>query len=204
MTDCNAEPYGFHLETRWLLVTLIVSGVVAFLLGISPPRLTAPGFLEPWINAVASGVPTIDNIAMWTSKPWWAKFLLSLQWTLAPVYILIWIIAFSPWSSKVKASVIRNKKMLTGKQRLLFLGVTVFLIVYFLSDLGLLGLPTLFNGEFTYPPSEAVPIIRPIYSSWTYLSMYAWLSVNCECAMLWMLIFMLFNSRGIYGRNNKE
>jgi hypothetical protein len=173
----------------------MVSGVVAFLLGISPPSLLAPSFWGSWIKTVAGVVPTIDNIATWTSNPLWAKFLLSLQWTLAPVYILIWIIVFAPWSSKVKASVIRNRKILTGKQRLLLLGVAVFLIVYFLGDLGLLGLPTLFNGEFTYPPSEAIPIIRPIYSSWTYLSMYAWLSVNCECAMLWMLIFLLFNFR---------
>lgn len=204
MSDCNAELPGPHSKVHWLLAVIVAPGLITLSLGIFSPKLGAPsvpsvpGTLVACINVVADAVPAINNIAVWTSNPAWAKFLLGIQWSFAPIYVLAWTIVVPPWSSKVKHSVMQNSKLLTGKQRILLLATLVFLVVNFLGDMGVIGFPTLFNGKFAFPPSDAIPIIKPIYSSWVYFSLYGWVSAVCESTELWALVFLLFNIKNVY------
>ncbi len=74
-----------------------------------------------------------------------------------------------------------------------FLAGYGFLCLWLLGDFSILEIPTLFNGGYAYPPSEAVPQIRVIYASPFALAIYAWLCPLVEVVVLWAFMFLTFN-----------
>lgn len=168
----------------WLLIPFVLAGVIAISFGIAQPRNVRLESVHKIVKFMCDIVPTIHGISTYTSNPSWSELLISIQWVFAPIYLITWFTVFSPFSGKLKNKINDiSIKMSRGQRIAVIIGLVV-LTAYFLSDMGILDIPTLFNGKLAYPPATATPLLRPIYRSWLFLSLYAWISTFVECGML--------------------
>ncbi len=61
--------------------------------------------------------------------------------------------------------------------------------------MGIVDFPTFYNGKYVYPLAGAVPQLKLIYASPTFLAIYAWFGAFAEACIIWMLFAVILNAK---------
>jgi hypothetical protein len=184
VSDLNTWTRRFNYRVYLSTAPSLVVGLLTVIFAAQ-----VPDWMRYPAQFCAGEIHSIAGIAGYSQHPSTVVLIMGWQWAFLPVYLIIWFATLPPWSRAVQVRITAKLRAIDRRTRRYMIFGFLFMAAYVLADVGLIPyFPTMLNARWAYPPSQASPLVLPIYNSNIVLMIYAWFSPIAEVSIWWTLI----------------
>jgi hypothetical protein len=190
------------INLRPAYAVMMFNLVISYVSSIAYGRLVGSGLVSMICEFGFHHIPAVQSAAALSRDANACAFVMTFQWLLSVLYLVIFGSFLSPFSSLVRVAV--DKSMHRGgvmkdddRGSLVRIAFLVFVPVVFLGDIGLVHIPTFLNGGlFAVRGGEA--FVTYFINSAVWMPIFLWLVVIGTFLFYWSWIHLIANYKTIF------
>jgi hypothetical protein len=138
--------------------------------------------------------PAVAKAAEEASDPMKSSFVMSIQWALSVVYVYVWFVIYNPMSVRMR---IATRVWYRRNERPPYVNIRLLALLLIgglglLGDVGLIDVPTLFNGKLFYSDQHSRLIVF-LLDSPVFMPMFSWFLPLANITIYWACFYVLVN-----------
>jgi len=190
------------LNLRPAYAVMTFNLIVSYISSISYVRLSGSGFVSVICDFGLHHIPAIQGAIRLSRDTNACAFVMTLQWLLGVLYLLIFCLFLFPFSYVVRVAVDKAVHRIDATtdvdrgaiKRIAFL---IFVPVVFLADIGLIHIPTFFNGGL-FAVRNGETLITDLINSPLWMPIFSWLVVLGTFFFYWSWIHLVANYKILF------
>lgn len=190
-----------RIDFRLLYWVLVFNLVIGFLSYATFNTLAEHSMVQE-ITSIGSRIsPSVDRLSALSRDPSRCAFVLSVQWVLCFLYLLLLLSVYWPFSKIMRVAVMEWRKRqppesISENNALKFFLFFALLAGWALGDLGVIGFPTLYNGLILSGGEHLRAFVAMINSGF-WLPVLAWFSAFATVVVYWSAIYVAANWKSL-------
>lgn len=190
------------LDLRPAYVVMTINLIISYVSSVTYSKLAGGNFVSMICEFGFRHIPAVRGVAILAKDADACAFAMTFQWLLGVLYVLIFVLFLFPFSNIVKVAVDKSMRKMeatggSGRMVIARIAYLVFVPVVFLGDIGLIQIPTFFNGGL-FAPGGGDALDVYFINSAVWMPTFLWLVVLGTFFFYWSWFHIVGNYKTIF------